>query len=58
MLESLEKARRALETAGLETDWTQVQISRSGSLPQGSMLKALNPVWLVRGRKRKSHEDG
>ncbi len=52
MLESLEAARRALDRAGLEGEAVQVQISRSGPLAQGTMLKALNPVWLVKGRKK------
>ena len=53
LLESLETALAALARAGLETDWTQVQIGRSAPLAGGTRLQALNPVWLVRGRKRK-----
>ena len=50
-LESLEAARAALVRAGLEPELVQVQVSRGRSLGGGVYLKALNPVWLVRGIK-------
>ena len=53
MLESLEAARRAMHRAGLDSEAvTQIQVSRSGPLAQGAILKALNPIWLVKGRKK------
>ena len=54
MLESLEAARRAMHRAGLDSTVTQIQVSRSGPLAQGAILKALNPIWLVKGRKEES----
>jgi len=53
-LEALETARAALTQGGLEVDVTQVQISRGAALGGGSFLKALNPVWLVKGRRHTS----
>lgn len=51
LLGSLEAARGALATAGLETEITQVQISRDAPLGADLYLKALNPVYLVKGVK-------
>jgi precorrin-6Y C5,15-methyltransferase (decarboxylating) len=51
LLGSLETARGALATAGLETEVTQVQISRDAPLGADLYLKALNPVYLVKGVK-------
>jgi precorrin-6Y C5,15-methyltransferase (decarboxylating) len=53
MLTSLEAAQRALALAGLEAEVTQAQISRSAPLAEGLYMKALNPVWLVKGVKSK-----
>jgi precorrin-6B methylase 2 len=53
LLSSLEAARRALATAGLEAEVTQAQISRGAALGEDLYLKALNPVWLVKGVKAK-----
>ncbi|MBI4797749.1 MAG: precorrin-6y C5,15-methyltransferase (decarboxylating) subunit CbiE [Desulfarculus sp.] len=51
-LEALESARAALAQGGLEVEVTQVQVSRGAPLGGGSFLKALNPVWLIKGRRR------
>lgn len=51
-LEALEMARAALAQGGLEVEVTQVQVSRAAPLGGGSFLKALNPVWLVKGRRQ------
>ncbi|MEW6266900.1 MAG: precorrin-6y C5,15-methyltransferase (decarboxylating) subunit CbiE [Thermodesulfobacteriota bacterium] len=48
---SLETAKKALAAAGLKTDLIQVQVSRGAALAGDDFLKALNPVWLVRGVK-------
>lgn len=50
-LEALEDARAALAQAGLAAEVTQVQISRGAPLGGGSFLKALNPVWLIKGSR-------
>lgn len=47
---SIETARRALARAGLGVDETFVQICRGQAVAGQTMLKALNPVWLLRGR--------
>ncbi len=51
LIESMHAAVIAMRTAGLRTDFTQVQISRSRTMTAGDRLEALNPVWIVRGRK-------
>lgn len=50
-LAALESARRALASQGLETEVTQVQVSRSASLAGDLYLKAQNPVWLLKGKR-------
>ena len=51
LLQSLEAARRAMGEAALEVDETLLQISRGGNLAGQTIMKAFNPVWLLRGRK-------
>lgn len=48
-LEALENARRVLAQEGLTPEVTQVQVSRGAPLGGGSYLKALNPLWLIKG---------
>jgi precorrin-6Y C5,15-methyltransferase (decarboxylating) len=48
-LEALETARRVMAQEGLSPEVTQVQVSRGAPLGGGSFLKALNPVWLIKG---------
>lgn len=50
-LDSVAAARDALVGPGYETDVTQVQISRGKPLAGDEYLKALNPVWLITGKK-------
>jgi precorrin-6Y C5,15-methyltransferase (decarboxylating) len=50
LLDSMQTAVQTMRERGLETDVTQVQISRSRSMPSGDRMEALNPVWIVRGR--------
>jgi precorrin-6Y C5,15-methyltransferase (decarboxylating) len=50
-LESLEAARRTMTDLGAAIDVVQVQVSRDATLGGDVFLKALNPVWLVTGRK-------
>ena len=51
LLESLEKARASMSKAGLTVDQTLIQISRSSDVAGQTMMQALNPVWLIRGKK-------
>ncbi len=51
LLASLETARQTLGQAGLETQVSQAQVSRSVRLGNDEFLRALNPVWLVKGVK-------
>lgn len=48
-LEALETARRVMSLEGLDLEVTQVQVSRGAALGGGTFLKALNPVWLIKG---------
>lgn len=51
LLQSMETARAALAAAGLAVGETMLQISRSAPVAGQAMLKALNPIWLIRGAK-------
>jgi precorrin-6Y C5,15-methyltransferase (decarboxylating) len=50
-LNSLHLAREAMVSAGLEVSVDQVQVSRSAPLTGDIYFKALNPVYLITGRK-------
>jgi precorrin-6Y C5,15-methyltransferase (decarboxylating) len=50
-LESLETARLLLTDAGWAVEVVLLQVSRSRSLGEGAYLQALNPVWIISGRK-------
>jgi precorrin-6Y C5,15-methyltransferase (decarboxylating) len=50
-LESLETAMRWLSDAGWPVEVVLVQVSRSRPLGEGAYLQALNPVWIISGRK-------
>jgi precorrin-6Y C5,15-methyltransferase (decarboxylating) len=47
----LETARRAMMDAGLEVNLVQIQIGRGRPLGDDVHFQALNPVWLITGRK-------
>nr|MBL0714565.1 precorrin-6Y C5,15-methyltransferase (decarboxylating) subunit CbiT [Desulfobacterales bacterium] len=49
LLDSMNTAVRMMKAGGLQTDLTQIQISRSRPMPTGDRMEALNPVWIVRG---------
>ena len=51
LLQSVECARKALRQAGLDLDETLLQVSRAKPVAGQTMMRALNPVWLLRGRK-------
>jgi precorrin-6Y C5,15-methyltransferase (decarboxylating) len=52
-LHSLNLAMEAMTAAGLELEVSQMAVSRGAELAGSFQLKALNPVWLVKGRKVK-----
>lgn len=56
IMESMETAVRCLREKGFLPQLIQVQISRSKSMPYGTRLNALNPVWIISGSKPKSHK--
>ena len=47
-LESVEAAQAAFKKAGLTPEITQVSVSRSRKIGQGSYMKALNPVFILK----------
>ncbi len=57
LLDSLSTAQAVMKRHGLATDVTHIQISRSHPMPVGERMQALNPVWIVRGRKPGSPRD-
>lgn len=51
LLESLQDAVQRFQAHQMRTDVVQVQVSRSQPLAGRERLEALNPVWIVRGRR-------
>ena len=58
LLETLATARTSLEQAGWEVEVVQLQVSRSHPLAGGTVLQALNPVWIVTGYLRRGPGEG
>ena len=52
LLDNVQGGRQAMQSMGLQTALVQVQVSRSQAMPWGDRLKALNPVWILQGRKQ------
>lgn len=52
LIDSMQTAVQTMRTQGLRTEITQVQISRSRTMPTGDRMEALNPVWIIHGIKR------
>lgn len=53
LLGNVHTAMNTLETLGFETDITQVQVNTGHAMPWNVMLKAGNPVFIIRGVKQK-----
>jgi len=51
LVDSLHAAVRCLKDHGLSVDVSQVQVNRSRPLAGSERLEALNPVWIIRGRR-------
>ena len=51
LLGTMGESLSCLEDLDFDTDLVQVQVSRSHTMPHSTMLKAQNPVWVIRGRK-------
>lgn len=51
LLASMQAAEAAMKSSGLAVNQTLVQINRSSDVAGQTMMKALNPVWLIGGRK-------
>jgi precorrin-6Y C5,15-methyltransferase (decarboxylating) len=52
LLQNVHDAAAALRRLGFATEIVQVQISRSEQMPWGERLEALNPVWIITGRRK------
>lgn len=51
LLTNVQTALQTLNNHGLETDIIQIQVSTSHAMPWDLMLKAQNPVFIIRGKK-------
>ena len=54
LLDNVQAGRQTMQAMGLQTELVQVQVSRSQTMPWGDRLQALNPVWILQGRKQGS----
>ncbi len=52
LMDSLHETLQRLKTFGLDTDVVQIQASRSRPLAASDRLEAMNPVWIIRGRRK------
>ena len=52
LLQNIEPALKLLRMKGFDTDLIQVQVAVSKNMPFGDRLEALNPVWIISGKKR------
>jgi precorrin-6Y C5,15-methyltransferase (decarboxylating) len=53
-IDSLHEATEALRRAGFTVDVSQVSVSRTRAAGEGEYLSALNPVFVIRGKKNRS----
>ncbi|NWH05297.1 precorrin-6y C5,15-methyltransferase (decarboxylating) subunit CbiE [Desulfobacter latus] len=53
LMETLHPAVSKLEEKGFRVSLTQAQISKSRNMPWGRRMDALNPVWIIVGKKGK-----
>ena len=51
LMDSLHTTVKTLREAGLTADVVQLQVSRSRPLADSDRLEAMNPVWIVQGRR-------
>lgn len=51
LLSNVQTAMNTLKHAGLDTDIVQIQVSTGHNMPWDLMLKAQNPVFIIRGTK-------
>jgi len=52
LLDTLDTVRATLAAAGWQVEVVQLQVSRSRPLAGGTLLQALNPVWIITGLPR------
>lgn len=52
LLQNVHAAEAVLRRLGFATEVVQVQIHRSQPMPYGERLEALNPVWIITGRRK------
>lgn len=53
LMDSLHDTVRCLRTNNMDTDVVQIQVSRSQPLADSDRMQAMNPVWIIRGRKKR-----
>lgn len=52
LLQNVHDAEAVLRRLGFTTEMVQVQVHRSQPMPYGERLEALNPVWIITGRRQ------
>ncbi len=52
LIQNLETAMTAMKSNNLNPEVTQIQVSRSKTMPFGDRFEALNPVWIISGSKQ------
>jgi precorrin-6B C5,15-methyltransferase / cobalt-precorrin-6B C5,C15-methyltransferase len=57
LMDSLHDTLRRLRSNGLDTDVVQIQVSRSQPLADSDRMRAMNPVWIIRGHRASPPED-
>jgi precorrin-6Y C5,15-methyltransferase (decarboxylating) len=51
LLDNLEIALRSLKDMGMESVVIQIQIQKGRAMPWSRRFEALNPVWIITGKK-------
>jgi precorrin-6Y C5,15-methyltransferase (decarboxylating) len=51
LMDSLHTTVKTFREAGLTADVVQVQVSRSRPLADSDRMEAMNPVWIIQGRR-------
>ncbi len=51
LIENISKAETLLDSLGFKTQTTHIQVNTGKKMPWGHRMEALNPVWIISGRK-------
>jgi precorrin-6Y C5,15-methyltransferase (decarboxylating) len=56
LVQTMYLAVEALKGMGFKTQFVQLQVAASSSMPFGERLEALNPVWIITGEKQRTYD--